>query len=102
VSAPGDRAGWVGPVLQPGELSRAVVAALRELNPELEVVDRGGYLRVLAPGPCRLSAASVARHAGARFRLPSDLESIMSSFKGRLHITADEARWELAPRAEPA
>jgi hypothetical protein len=37
----------VGPVLQVGVLSEAIVAAIRDLNSDVEVIDRGGYLRVL-------------------------------------------------------
>ena len=89
-----DRRDWVGPVLQAGPVSQAVIAAIRELNTEVEVVDRGAYLRVLAPGPCRVARGSVERHRGAPFRLPGDLELVMSSFKGRLTLSDEEARWD--------
>ena len=39
----------VGPVLQAGALTNAIVAAIRDLNSEVIVLDRGAYLRVLAP-----------------------------------------------------
>jgi hypothetical protein len=84
----------VGPVLHACRLSEAVIAAIREENPAVEVIDRGAYLRVLSPGRCVVRRAAIEAHAGAPFRLPSDLESIMSSFAGRLHVTGDEARWE--------
>jgi hypothetical protein len=91
----------VGPVLQPGGMTDAVIAALRDLNPGADVIDRGGYVRVLAPGPCRLTCASVEHHSGSPFRLPGDLESIMSAFKGKLRMTDEEARWELVERVLP-
>lgn len=84
----------VGPVLQAGALAEAIVAAIRELNAEVEVVDRGSYVRVLVPGCCRVTRALVERHASAGFRLPRDLEQVMSSFKGRFFVSPEEARWE--------
>ena len=84
----------VGPVLQAGPMAQAIVAAIRELNAEVEVVDRGSYLRILVPGRCRVTRAVVERHAAASFRLPRDLEQVMSSFQGRLFVSPEEARWE--------
>lgn len=89
-----DRRDWVGPVLQAGPVSEALIAAIRELNTEVEVIDRGAYLRVLAPGPCRVGRAAVERHRGAPFHFPGDLELVMSSFKGRLTLSEEEASWD--------
>jgi toluene monooxygenase system protein D len=89
-----DRRDWVGPVLQVGPVADSVIAAIRELNTDVEIVDRGSYLRVLCPRRCRVTRAAVERHRGAAFRLPVDLESVMSSFKGRLSISEDEACWD--------
>jgi toluene monooxygenase system protein D len=89
----------VGPVLATGPLTAAVVRALRELNPGLDVLDRGAYLRVSSPGKCRLTRASVEANTGKPFRLPADLEAIMPSFRGRLHITDDEVVWAAAEDA---
>jgi len=88
-----DTRDWVGPVLQKGPTSDAIVAAIRELNGDIEVVDRGAYLRVLSPRRCRVTSAAVASRTGAPFRLPSDLELVMSSFKGLLDMSEDEAVW---------
>jgi toluene monooxygenase system protein D len=89
-----NRRDWVGPVLAAGPTTDAVIAAVRDLNPEVEILDRGAYLRVQAPGCCRLTRAQVERHRGAAFVLPGDLELVMSSFKGRLTVTEEEARWD--------
>jgi toluene monooxygenase system protein D len=80
-------------VLTRGPLTDALLAALRELNREVEVVDRGAYLRVLVPGRCRLTRQAVERRLGEPFTLPADLEEVMPSFVGRLSITAEEAIW---------
>jgi toluene monooxygenase system ferredoxin subunit len=85
----------VGPVLQSGPLADAVVAALLAENPAARVVDRGAYLRVLCPRVCAVSRAAIEARTGAAFRLPRDLELMMSSFKGRFRVTEDEARWEV-------
>ena len=97
-----DRRDWVGPVLQTGPIADAVVAAIRDVNPDVEILDRGSYLRVLVPLCCRVRRADIEQHAQRPFRLPSDLECIMSSFKGRLRISGDEAIWELESRRVPA
>ena len=94
-AAAGDEAAeTAGPVLQAGAAADAVIAAIRELNEGVEVTDRGAYLRVLVPGGCRVTREAIARHRGGAFRLPGDLEQIMSSFKGWLTVTEDDARWQ--------
>ena len=99
--SPAAEAEAVGPVLTPGPLADAVIAVLRALHPEAQVVDRGAYLRVLVPRRCRLPAARVAALANAPFQLPGDLEAIMPSFQGRLRFTGDEAVWELPGSPSP-
>jgi hypothetical protein len=85
----------VGPVLQKGDVTDRVVDAIRELNSGARVIDRGAYVRVLAHRRCRVTREAIERHAGEPFRLPSDLELIMSSFKGKLDISEEEAVWRL-------
>src|SRR5262249_43308323 len=83
-----------GPVLQPGPLGEAIVAALRELNPDAQVIDRGSYLRVLVPGRCRLTRAAVEARPGQAFRMPEDLERVLSAHSGTFRVGEDEAVWE--------
>lgn len=85
----------VGPVLQSGALAEAVVGAILAENSAAHVVDRGAYVRVLCPGRCVVTRAGIEARTGAAFRLPRDLELIMSSFKGRFRVTEEEARWEV-------
>jgi len=89
-----DTAEWVGPVLQKGDVADRVVAAIRELNLDARIIDRGAYVRVLAHRRCRVTREAIERQGGS-FSLPSDLELIMSSFKGRLEISEEEAVWQL-------
>jgi toluene monooxygenase system ferredoxin subunit len=86
---------WVGPVLQKGEGTDAVIAAITDENRGAQIVDRGAYVRVLCHRRCRVSRAAIERLTGAPFHLPADLELLMSSFKGRFQVTDDEAVWEL-------
>jgi MmoB/DmpM family len=86
-------AAWVGPVLTKGRRADAVVAAIRELNENTEVFDRGAYLRVCVPVSCTVTRQAIERHAGEPFELPSDLEMIMPSFKGQLTLTEEMAEW---------
>jgi hypothetical protein len=96
-----DRRDWVGPVLEAGPRSAAVIAAIHELHPDAEFIDRGAYVRVLAPGQCRVTRALVEKYAGEPLRFPGDLEAIMPSFKGRLTVNEEEACWEFSTK-EPA
>jgi nitrite reductase/ring-hydroxylating ferredoxin subunit len=92
----------VGPVLQAGPLGSAVVGAIRALNADARVIDRGAYLRVLCPRLCVVTRAAIEARTGAAFRLPGDLELVMSSFKGRFAVSEDEARWELSAPPAPS
>ncbi len=83
----------VGPVLQAGAAAEALIAAIRELNHDVTVQDRGSYLRVLVPSRCVVTRVSIERHLGAAFELPGDLEKLMPSFKGRFEVDHDQAQW---------
>src|SRR5258707_8395468 len=85
----------VGPVLQAGVLANAVVAAMRDLNSEVIVVDRGAYLRILAPRSCVVTRVSIEQHLGRPVRFPGELETIMSAFKGAIRLSESEASWKL-------
>jgi hypothetical protein len=99
VSVAGDVASdAVGPVLIPGGVTDALLAALRRRNPEMRVAPQGAYVRVLAPGRCRLVRADVEELLARSFALPGDLEAVMPAFKGRLAFTATGAEWSFAER----
>jgi hypothetical protein len=90
-----DRQG-VGPVLQAGPVTDAIVSAIRRDNRHVSVIDRGAYLRVLCPDSCVVRRITVEESLRRPFVLPGDLEQVMSSFKGHFHVDEDQARWELA------
>ena len=91
----------VGPVLQVGSpLTDAVIEAIRGANEHVELVDRGAYVRVMVPGVCVLRAKDVESLTGESFSLPSDLESLMSSFKGSIRFEDDEVVWRAPDERE--
>lgn len=91
----------VGPVLSAGCVADAVIAAIRELNASALIVDRGSYVRVLVPHRCIVTREAVESHLGRPFRLPRDLEAVMSALKGTFEVSEDRAVWKLDPRVAP-
>ncbi len=90
--------GRAGPDLLAGTLGLAVIDALREDNPALEVRDWGAFLRASAPARCVLRRATVERRLGEPFQLPGDLERIMPSCQGRISFAEDEVVWAAESR----
>jgi toluene monooxygenase system protein D len=84
----------VGPVLEAdGDLVEAIISAIRESHPNMRLLDRGGYLRVLVPRRCVVRREAIERALGRALRLPGDLELVMPSFKGTIEISDDEVVW---------
>ncbi len=83
----------VGPVLLAEDAAHAIVAAIRELNSNVKIVDRGSYLRVLVPRRCVVTRAAIEKTLGRPFPIPGELEALMPSFQGRFKLTEDEASW---------
>lgn len=85
----------VGPVLQSGTaVTEIIISVIQETNKNVELQDRDAYIRVLVPNRCVLSKALIEERLGTVFRLPSDLEAIMPSFRGKITFHADEVTWE--------
>lgn len=84
----------VGPVLLRGPVAQAVIEAILADNEGVQVTDRGGYLRVHAPSPCRLCGPTLARILGRSVNLPEDLELVMPSFSGCIVFGASEVQWQ--------
>jgi toluene monooxygenase system protein D len=85
----------VGPVLEQSELGWAVLRAIQTLNHDVQVLDRGSYLRVHASRRCVVTRQAIEAALGRPIQLPGDLELAMPSFRGRLMIDADRAVWEV-------
>ena len=86
----------VGPVLQSGPVAHAIIAAIKDLNEDVMIVDRGAYVRVLVPRCCVVTRSAIEAHLGRSFRFPGELEIVMSGFKGSLQLNQDEAAWRFA------
>jgi len=84
----------VGPVLQSGPVAHAIIAAIKDLNQDVMVVDRGAYVRVLVPRCCVVTRSAIETHLGRSFRFPGELEIVMSGFKGSLQLNQDDAAWQ--------
>jgi toluene monooxygenase system protein D len=86
----------VGPVLQSGPVAHAIIAAIKDLNQDVMVVDRGAYVRVLVPRCCVVTRSAIETHLGRSFRFPGELEIVMSGFKGSLQLNQNDAAWRFA------
>src|SRR5919109_5110384 len=87
----------VGPVLQSGSIANAIIAAIKDLNEDVLVVDRGAYQRILVPRCCVVTRSAIEKHLGRPFRFPGELETVMSAFKGSLQLNHNDAAWRFAP-----
>ena len=91
----------VGPVLRMSEDVEAIIAAIEEDNPgtEIEVIDRGAYVRIQAPQRMKVTRASIERHIGRPFEM-RQLEPMMSAFAGRIETTSDAILWSFKREEE--
>lgn len=83
----------VGPVLRSGVQSEQIIAAMKELNPELMVTERGSYYRISSPSHCVLTREKMEELSRQPFQLPEDLERNMVSFQGSLQMDEDQVTW---------
>ena len=83
----------VGPVLTGHHRAQAVLEAIRRLNPSVEILNRGSYIRVLAPRRCVVTRSAVEDILRQPFDFRAELEIMMPSFKGRMRLDDDEAVW---------
>ncbi|MGD9526355.1 MmoB/DmpM family protein [Pseudonocardia sp.] len=85
----------VGPILQSGEVARAVAQAAEIDNAgcRVEVRDRGSYVRIeVEGGQCVLRRTTIEAEIGRPFRM-SELELNMSSFVGRIDTGTELVRF---------
>lgn len=87
----------VGPVLRMCDEVDLVIDAIREDNPgrDIEVIDRGAYIRVQAEDYLKVTEASLQRHLGTNFKI-SALEQMLTAFAGRILTSSDQIEWHLA------
>jgi toluene monooxygenase system protein D len=80
----------------------AIIGAIEEDNPgtEIEVIDRGAYVRIQAEQRMKVTRASIERHIGRTFEM-RQLEPMMSAFAGRIETTSDAILWSYKQQEEP-
>jgi toluene monooxygenase system protein D len=91
----------VGPVLRMSEGVEAIIAAIEEDNPgtEIEVIDRGAYVRIQAEQRLKVTRASIEKYLGRAFEM-RQLEPMMSAFAGRIDTTSDAILWSFKKEEE--
>ena len=84
----------VGPILRQGALAKAVADAAEADNPgkNIAVDDKVAYVRISTDGEMLLRRETIEEMLGKPFRM-SELEIELSSFAGRIDITADQVRF---------
>lgn len=92
----------VGPVLRMSEDIEAIIAAIEEDNPgtEIEVIDRGAYVRIQAEQRLKVTRVSIEKHLGRAFEM-RQLEPLMPAFAGRIETTSDAILWSFKREEEP-
>lgn len=84
----------VGPILRQGALAKAVAEAAEADNPgkSITVDDKVAYLRISTDGEMVLRRQTIEEMLGKPFRM-SELEVELSSFAGRIDMSADQVRF---------
>jgi hypothetical protein len=90
--SPIGRAG-VGPTLRASPFSWIVVAAIEVDNDDVQVDADDSSIRVQTEDVCRLRRSVIEGLAHRSVMFPNELESVMSSFEGRLVMDSDRAIW---------
>lgn len=83
-----------GPVLRGGEIANAALEAIREDNPEKEIVvaDHGTYMRIEAQGGLVLRRKTLEDILGRNVSL-QEVQGNLSSFSGQIDTGDAEMRW---------
>jgi toluene monooxygenase system protein D len=78
-----------------GDEVEQVIAAIEDDNPDadIEVLDRGAYVRIQAEDRLVVTQESLRRYLGGDYEIRS-LETIMSAFNGRAITGSDSITWE--------
>ena len=93
----------VGPVLRMGDEVEQVIAAIEDDNPgtDIEVIDRGAYVRVQGEDQITVTEETLRRYLGADYEIRS-FGGIMSAFSGRAITSSDAITWESFGHARSA
>jgi toluene monooxygenase system protein D len=83
-----------GPVFRGGEIANAALEAIREDNPNKEIVvaDHGTYMRVEAQGGLVIRRKTLEGILGRHVDL-QEVQGNLSSFSGQIETLDSEIRW---------
>ena len=85
----------VGPELRMGDEVELNIAAIEDDNPDadIEVIDRGAYVRVQGEDQITVTQETLRRYLGADYEIRS-FGGIMSAFSGKVINTSDAITWQ--------
>ena len=92
----------VGPILRMSDTIEEIISAIEDDNPgrEIEVIDRGAYVRIQASSFLKLTAGSLKRYLGPDYQLRS-LETLLTANAGRINTSrSDQTSWSLGGATE--
>ena len=84
----------VGPVLRMGDEVEQIIAAIEDDNPgaDIEVIDRGAYVRVQAEDEITVTQETLRKYLGADYEIRS-FGGVMSAFNGKVITSSDAITW---------
>src|ERR1700750_2381733 len=84
-----------GAELRRGDEVELIIAAIEDDNPgtDIEVIDRGAYVRVQGEDQITVTEETLRRYLGADYEIRS-FGGIMSAFSGRVINTSDAITWQ--------
>jgi toluene monooxygenase system protein D len=84
----------VGPVLRMGDEVEQIIAAIEDDNPgaDIEVIDRGAYVRVQAEDEITVTQETLRKYLGADYEIRS-FGGVMSAFNGQVINSSDAITW---------
>ena len=91
----GENDNFVGPVIRAGDFADVVARSIEDDNPgtDIEVIDRGAYVRVQGEDQITVTQDTLRRYLGADYEIRS-FGGIMSAFSGRVINTSDAITWQ--------
>lgn len=86
----------VGPVIRACEISRAVIEAAREDNPDREIVvdDQMAYVRISTDSELIIRRSTLEEALGRPFQM-AELELNLATFAGRIETSQEQVRFFL-------
>jgi toluene monooxygenase system protein D len=87
----------VGPVIRACEISKAVIEAAKEDNPDREIVvdDHTAYVRISTDSELVIRRATLEEALGRPFQM-AELELNLATFAGRIETTQEQVRFYLS------